>query len=108
MHDFYTGNTAMSYTASVLHYSPFQQKALVNIITFGRHVSIRIYIFGILSSIDIDWYIYMGPIRGGGGSPGGVQIFRGGLQKSLGQFSEILNISSESSAQAQSIGTQME
>ena len=52
--------------------------------------------------------IYMGPIGGGGGgggSPGDSRVFLPPPKNLLGHSYEILNISSESSAQAQSIGT---
>ena len=46
----------------------------------------------------------MGPIGGGGGALGGAEL-GGGSKIFLGHFYEILDISSELSAQAQSIGT---
>jgi len=45
------------------------------------------------------------PRRGGGGPPGGVRFFSGVLQKFTGPLLGNFNISSEYSAQAQSIGT---
>ena len=70
-----------------------------------RAKSIKIYIFGILASRAIDWYIYMSQIGGGGG----VQSFLDPPSKNLlGHPYEILNISSESSAQTKSIGTLFE
>ena len=48
----------------------------------------------------------MGPIRGGGGGPGGGRFFRTPPPKFTGPH--LQNISSESSAQAQSIGTLFE
>ena len=52
--------------------------------------------------------IYMGPIGGGGGgggSPGDSRVFLPPPKNLLGHSYEILNISSEYSAHAQSIGT---
>jgi hypothetical protein len=71
---------------------------------------IKNYIFGILTSRAIDWYIY-GLNRGGvgwGGPPMWLYYFWGGLQFLLGHFHGFLKISSESLAQAQSIGTLFE
>ena len=55
----------------------------------------------------IDWYMYMSNLRGGGvgWSSGGVLFGGRGLQFFSGQLPRILNIPSESSAQAQSIAT---
>jgi len=53
-----------------------------------------------------DWYMYGSDPRRGGGAPRGGPSFWGGVSKTLlGHSFKILNISSESSAQAQSIGT---
>jgi len=73
--------------------------------------SIKFCIFGILASRAIDWYMY--ELNPGGGWGGvvprcGYSFFGGGLQFFLGHSHGILNISSESSAQAQSIGTLFE
>ena len=72
---------------------------------------IKIYIFGILASRASNWYIYGSNRRGGGewGGAGGGQTFLDPpSRKLLGHYYEILNMSSESSAQAQSIGTLFE
>jgi hypothetical protein len=64
--------------------------------------------FGILTSRVIDWYMFMGQIRegGGGGVPQqGFNFFGAVSSFFLGHFHGILNISSVFSAQAQSIGT---
>ena len=68
------------------------------------------YVFEILASRAIDWYIYGSNRRGGveGGVRGGPDLFRPPSKIALGHSYEILNISSESSAQAQSIGTLFE
>jgi hypothetical protein len=59
---------------------PSNQEAGTNA-TFGRHVSNH-YIFGILSSRSVDWYMYgYNPRRGGG--PGGGPFFGVGLQKRI-------------------------
>jgi len=43
------------------------------------------YMFGILTSKAIDWYIYESILRGsGGGSFGGARKFGGGIQKFSG------------------------
>jgi hypothetical protein len=69
-----------------------------------RVKSIKLLIFGILAPRAIDWYIY-GSNRRRGGS-GRVQSFLDPSSKTLLVHSyKTLNISSESSAQAQSIGT---
>ena len=76
----------------------------------ARVKSIRNHIFVILTSRAIDWYIY-GSNRGEagwGGPPVGVLVWGGCLQLFLGNFHKILNISPESSAQAQSIATLFE
>ena len=54
----------------------------------------------------IHWYIYESNRRGGG--PRGPEFFGPPLQSLLGHSYETLNISSESSAQTQSIGTLFE
>ena len=52
--------------------------------------------------------IYMGPIGGGGGSGEGSDFFGPPYQNFMGHSYAILNTSSESSAQVQSIGTLFE
>ena len=81
--------------------------------TFGRHMSNRLnFIYSeFLSSRAIDWYIYES-------NPGGVGVgvvprcgysfFGGSPIFFLGHSHGVLNISLESSAQAQSIGTLFE
>jgi len=95
--------------ALALQYNSWCHQEAAWSITFGRHASklIENYIFGILTSRAINWYIYgSNRGRGGGGGPGGVlvslvQIFSGPLPRSS-------DISSESSAQVQLIGTLLE
>jgi len=71
----------------------------------ARVKSITIYIFGILMSRAIDWYIYESNRKGGGSGKG---VFGAPLQKITGPLLQNLIISSEFSAQTQSIGTLFE
>ena len=85
----------------------------VGSITLERHVSNRLkfYKFGFLASRAIDWYVYESNPggRGVGWSPDVVIVFLGGGSSFfLGHSHGVLNISLESSAQAQSIGTLFE
>ena len=80
---------------------------------FGRHVSNRlknIYIWnsGVESYRMV--YIWVQSEGGGewGGAGGGQTFLDPPTRKLLGHYYEILNMSSESSAQAQSIGTLFE
>ena len=80
----------------------------VGSITFGRHVSNRlkcIYTESWRRELLIG--IFMDPI-GGGGEGGGSEFLGPPLQKFTGPLLQNFNISSESSAQAQSIGTLFE
>ena len=81
----------------------YTQEAPISI-TFGRHVSNQLkVIYSESSHRDLLIDICMGPI--GGGGSGGVQSFLDPPSKTLlGHSYKILSISSESSAQAQSIG----
>jgi len=85
---------------------PSNQEAGTNA-TFGRHVSNH-YIFGILSSRSVDWYMYGYNPRRGGGARGGTFFWGWSPKKDFGHFYGLSNISSDSWAQAQSIHTLFE
>ena len=73
--------------------------------TFGRHVSNQLnFIYLKYWRRELPIGMYMGPIGGGvvWGSP---EFFGPPLQKFTGSLLRNINISSESSAQARSIGT---
>jgi hypothetical protein len=76
----------------------------------ARVKSIRNHIFVILTSRAIDWYIH-GSNRGGGGGVVPRRVFRflqGVSCLLMGHFHGILNVSSESLAQAQSTASLFE
>ena len=80
----------------------YTQEAPVSI-TFGQHISNQLKIIYLeFSRQDLSIDICMGQI---GGDLGGVRVLCPPSKKLLGHSYRILNISSESSAQAQSIGT---